>query len=177
METRARLGRLPGFEPFEHQIWRTSQQMDEDMLLAHIKSRSNVATLSDSAQQDVLEDVAATLRRASGVARTRDLRVAVRDARVPCPLGDGLNPSASSRVLFFGPRSGPRQPARNGLPVLVVLGSVTTAERRLLVEVHEGSDCGGDQNGPEQRTVWPNNIACPRIVATTARYMGLRTYR
>ena len=58
METRARLGRLPGFEPFEHQIWRTTQKMDKDMLLAHIKSRSNVATLSASAQQDVLDDVA-----------------------------------------------------------------------------------------------------------------------
>lgn len=58
METRARLDRLPGFEPFEHQIWRTSQEMDKDMLLAHIKSRSNVATLSASAQQGVLDDVA-----------------------------------------------------------------------------------------------------------------------
>jgi hypothetical protein len=58
LETRLRLGRLPGFEPFEHQIWRTTQKMDKDMLLAHIKSRSNVATLSGPAQQGVLDDVA-----------------------------------------------------------------------------------------------------------------------
>jgi SAM-dependent methyltransferase len=58
LETRARLGLLPGFEPFEHQVWRISQKMDKDMLLAHIKSRSNVATLNGGAQQRVLDEVA-----------------------------------------------------------------------------------------------------------------------
>jgi len=57
-ETRAGLDRLPGFEVFEHQTWRTSQTMDRATLIAHIKSRSNVATLAGPAQQQVLDDVA-----------------------------------------------------------------------------------------------------------------------
>jgi SAM-dependent methyltransferase len=56
--TRARLDKLPGFEAFEHRTWRTTHVMDRDTLLAHVKSRSNVATLADPDQRRVLDDVA-----------------------------------------------------------------------------------------------------------------------
>ena len=56
-ETRARLDKLPGFEAFEHRTWRTTQSVDRDTLLAHVKSRSNVATLAGGDQQRVLDEV------------------------------------------------------------------------------------------------------------------------
>lgn len=57
-ETRAHLDQLPGFGPFEFRSWRTSQMLDRESLLAHVRSRSNVATLSESARASVLDDVA-----------------------------------------------------------------------------------------------------------------------
>lgn len=57
-ETRAQLNRLPGFETFEHRTWRTTQVMDRDMLLAHVKSRSNVAAMTERDQRRVLDEVA-----------------------------------------------------------------------------------------------------------------------
>lgn len=58
LETRASLGRLPGFEPFEHRQWSTSQMLDRDTLLAHVSSRSTVATLSERERARVLDEVA-----------------------------------------------------------------------------------------------------------------------
>ena len=57
-ETRARLDQLPGFRPFERQTWRTTQTLDRDSLLAHVRSRSNVATLNHRARERVLDEVA-----------------------------------------------------------------------------------------------------------------------
>lgn len=57
-QTRAQLDELPGFRPFEFRTWRTTQVMDKATLLAHVKSRSNVATLSDRARERVLDEVA-----------------------------------------------------------------------------------------------------------------------
>jgi len=56
-ETRAGLDRLPGFEIFEHRTWRTSQTMDRATLIAHIKSRSNVAAMSERDRQHALVQV------------------------------------------------------------------------------------------------------------------------
>jgi SAM-dependent methyltransferase len=55
-ETRAGLD-LPGFEDFLHRTWRTSQTMDRATLIAHIKSRSNVAAMSERDRQRALEQV------------------------------------------------------------------------------------------------------------------------
>jgi SAM-dependent methyltransferase len=55
--TRASLARLPGFASFEFRSWSTSQILDRASLLAHIKSRSNVATLNESARARVLDEV------------------------------------------------------------------------------------------------------------------------
>jgi SAM-dependent methyltransferase len=57
-DTRARLDRLPGFAPFELRTWRTSQVLDRASLLAHVRSRSNVATLGDRDRDRVLNQVA-----------------------------------------------------------------------------------------------------------------------
>ena len=56
--TRAGLDRLPGFEPFEYRHWRTSQMLDRDTLLAHVGSRSTVATMGEPEQERVLDQVA-----------------------------------------------------------------------------------------------------------------------
>jgi ubiquinone/menaquinone biosynthesis C-methylase UbiE len=55
--TRAGLDRLPGFAPFEFRSWSTSQVLDRASLSAHIRSRSNVATLSENARAEVLDEV------------------------------------------------------------------------------------------------------------------------
>ena len=57
LETRAGLDRLPGFEPFESLHWRTGQMLDRDTLLAHVSSRSTVATLSERQRQRVLDEI------------------------------------------------------------------------------------------------------------------------
>jgi SAM-dependent methyltransferase len=56
-ETRAGLNRLPGFEVFEHHTWRTSQTMDRATLIAHVKSRSNVAAMSERDRHGALDQV------------------------------------------------------------------------------------------------------------------------
>jgi SAM-dependent methyltransferase len=56
-ETRAGLDRLPGFEIFEHRTWRTSQTMDRATLIAHVRSRSNVAAMSERDRQGALDQV------------------------------------------------------------------------------------------------------------------------
>ncbi len=63
LETRARLDRLPGFEPFEYRRWRTSQLLDRDTLLAHVGSRSTVATLGERERGRVLDQVTALCER------------------------------------------------------------------------------------------------------------------
>jgi SAM-dependent methyltransferase len=55
--TRASLDKLPGFAPFEVRSWSTSQTLNRAALLAHIRSRSNVATLNESARARVLGEV------------------------------------------------------------------------------------------------------------------------
>jgi SAM-dependent methyltransferase len=57
METRSRLDRLPGFEPFDHRTWRTTQRMDRATLIAHVKSRSNVAAMTVRERTRVLDQV------------------------------------------------------------------------------------------------------------------------
>jgi SAM-dependent methyltransferase len=57
MGTRSRLDRLPGFEPFDHRTWRTSQKMDRATLIAHVKSRSNVAAMSERDRARALDEV------------------------------------------------------------------------------------------------------------------------
>jgi SAM-dependent methyltransferase len=56
-ETRSRLDRLPGFEPFDHRTWRTSQKMDRATLIAHVKSRSNVAAMTERDRARALDEV------------------------------------------------------------------------------------------------------------------------
>lgn len=56
--TRADLARLSGFEPFERRTWRMAQTLDRETLLAHVRSRSNVATLGSSERERVLTEVA-----------------------------------------------------------------------------------------------------------------------
>jgi SAM-dependent methyltransferase len=56
--TRASLDRLPGFEPFEYRHWHTGQMLDRDTLLAHVSSRSTVATLSERQRASVLDEIA-----------------------------------------------------------------------------------------------------------------------
>jgi SAM-dependent methyltransferase len=56
--TRASLDRLPGFEPFEYRLWHTGQMLDRDLLLAHVNSRSTVATLSERERARVLDEIA-----------------------------------------------------------------------------------------------------------------------
>jgi SAM-dependent methyltransferase len=56
-ETRAGLDRLPGFEVFEHHTWRTSQTMDRATLIVHVRSRSNIAAMSERDRQRALEQV------------------------------------------------------------------------------------------------------------------------
>lgn len=63
LETRANLGRLPGFAAFESRQWRTSQMLDRDTLLAHVGSRSAVATLSERERGRVLDEIGALCER------------------------------------------------------------------------------------------------------------------
>jgi SAM-dependent methyltransferase len=58
LETRAQLDRLPGFRPFEHRTWRTTQVMDEATLLAHVRSRSNVAAMTERDRRRALNQIA-----------------------------------------------------------------------------------------------------------------------
>jgi hypothetical protein len=58
LETRAQLDRLPGFRPFEHRTWRTTQVMDGATLLAHVRSRSNVAAMTERDRRRALNQVA-----------------------------------------------------------------------------------------------------------------------
>lgn len=58
LETRSRLDQLPGFEPFEHRTWRTTQRMDRTRLLAHVRSRSNVAAMTERDRRRALNRVA-----------------------------------------------------------------------------------------------------------------------
>ena len=55
--TRAGLDRLEGFDEFEEASAGWSQPMDRDTLLAHVRSRSGVATLDEGARKRVLEEV------------------------------------------------------------------------------------------------------------------------
>ena len=63
MKTRADLNRLSGFGDFEHRTWRTAQTMDRATLLAHVKSRSNVAAMTERDRKQVLEQVAGLFER------------------------------------------------------------------------------------------------------------------
>ncbi|MGH2775427.1 MAG: class I SAM-dependent methyltransferase [Actinomycetota bacterium] len=58
LETRSRLDQLPGFEPFELRTWHTTQEMDRATLLAHVRSRSNVAAMSERDRQRALDRIA-----------------------------------------------------------------------------------------------------------------------
>jgi hypothetical protein len=61
--------------------------------------------------------------------------------------------------------------------VLAVLVAVLALERRLLVEEHEREHGGEEETRPQQGPQLPNSSAWPTTIATTARYMGSRTYR
>lgn len=55
--TRAGLDRLEGFDEFEEASCAWSQPMNRETLLAHVRSRSGVATLDEAGRERVLEEV------------------------------------------------------------------------------------------------------------------------
>jgi SAM-dependent methyltransferase len=56
-ETRRGLGLVEGFGPFETRVFRTVQELDVDSLVAHVCSRSNVASLPEPERVNVVRAV------------------------------------------------------------------------------------------------------------------------
>src|SRR5499427_2199886 len=75
------------------------------------------------------------------------------------------------------PGSATWPPARYRPPVFVVPRAEPALQLRLLQPVDPGDQRERDETRVPQQVCRHSRIAWPRIVASSARYMGLRTYR